>query len=189
LTDRFRQFIIRSAKWWFLPLANPNPAQQCAGFFVCGNRCRSPSATAVCAWIPRGWLTFTRRGNVPGFLFMPQRPKRPCTHPGCGVLTDTGRCVEHQRKPWSRSVEVKRVRGRALQTRRQRWFSEYPLCVRCLAVGRAAVAVELDHVIPLAAGGADDDSNFQGLCADCHQQKGNEDRRKYGAGNRPASIA
>src|SRR5512143_494414 len=26
----------------------------------------------------------------------PRAPKRPCSHPGCGVLTDSGKCERHR---------------------------------------------------------------------------------------------
>jgi 5-methylcytosine-specific restriction endonuclease McrA len=31
------------------------------------------------------------------------------------------------------------------------------------------VAVEIDHELPLAKGGADDPANLRPLCADCHR--------------------
>lgn len=37
------------------------------------------------------------------------------------------------------------------------------------------MAVELDHIVPLFKGGADDDSNLQGLCSPCHAAKTAED--------------
>lgn len=36
---------------------------------------------------------------------------------------------------------------------------------------RVTAAVEVDHVVPLSKGGADDDDNRQGLCVPCHQAK------------------
>jgi 5-methylcytosine-specific restriction protein A len=50
-------------------------------------------------------------------------------------------------------------------------FSRHPLCVKCLEEDRAIAATERDHVIPLAEGGADDESNEQALCAACHETK------------------
>jgi len=34
-----------------------------------------------------------------------------------------------------------------------------------------SVAEELDHVVPLFKGGADDETNLQGLCKECHHRK------------------
>lgn len=64
-----------------------------------------------------------------------------------------------------------RIRGRALQERRQRWFEKRPLCVMCQAQGRTTLATELDHITPLCAGGPDTETNLQGLCSDCHKVK------------------
>ncbi|MGC4366522.1 HNH endonuclease [Hydrogenophaga sp. R2] len=61
--------------------------------------------------------------------------------------------------------------GRKLQEARARLFSDNPLCVRCSQLGRVTLATERDHVIPLSEGGTDNDSNVQGLCHDCHEEK------------------
>lgn len=71
---------------------------------------------------------------------------------------------------------MKRTRGRKLQERRSLWFSINPLCVHCKAQGRVTAATELDHILALENGGADDDpDNWQGLCSDCHKEKTAED--------------
>jgi 5-methylcytosine-specific restriction protein A len=41
----------------------------------------------------------------------------------------------------------------------------------CHAAGRVVLATQRDHVVPLAEGGRDDDSNIQPLCEDCHRSK------------------
>jgi 5-methylcytosine-specific restriction protein A len=68
-------------------------------------------------------------------------------------------------------VQVERIRGRALQALRNRLLSDHPLCVMCLGSGRVKAATELDHIIALTNGGSNDDTNLQGLCADCHKAK------------------
>lgn len=50
-------------------------------------------------------------------------------------------------------------------------FKRFPLCVKCLEQGRAVAATERDHVTPLEEGGADDETNEQALCAECHEVK------------------
>lgn len=55
------------------------------------------------------------------------------------------------------------------------WFAIHPLCVRCDAAGRITAATELDHILPLYKGGADDETNLQGLCEQCHKDKTAED--------------
>lgn len=67
-----------------------------------------------------------------------------------------------------------RMAGRALQDRRARWFARFPLCVQCQAGGitlPVPMATQLDHIIPLELGGADDATNLQGLCDAHHLAK------------------
>lgn len=68
-------------------------------------------------------------------------------------------------------MPVERVRGRALQALRSRLLRAKPLCVMCDAQGRVRAATELDHVVALVNGGTNDESNLQGLCAECHDIK------------------
>lgn len=105
---------------------------------------------------------------------MPKAAPKPCSHPGCGVLVHDGtsRCPKHPGKVWTKSpLATKRVTGRRLQALRAELFKSQPLCVECQRAGRVRVATQRDHVIPLAEGGADDESNVQPLCADCHEVK------------------
>ena len=55
--------------------------------------------------------------------------------------------------------------------RRKRLLAAQPLCVHCLQTGRIVLAIELDHITPLAKGGSDTDDNLQPLCAACHTKK------------------
>lgn len=54
---------------------------------------------------------------------------------------------------------------------RAKLFKREPLCVQCKAEGRACIATQRDHRIPLAEGGLDDESNEQALCDACHDAK------------------
>lgn len=104
---------------------------------------------------------------------MPVSAPRPCTHKGCRRLVrdGSGRCADHPREPWVRVIPVKRITGRRLQAMRASLFSRNPLCVECQKVGRVAPATQRDHIVPLAEGGADDETNEQGLCDECHETK------------------
>lgn len=64
-----------------------------------------------------------------------------------------------------------RMRGGNLQRRNDRFLRRYPLCRRCEELGFVEPAVQCDHVVPLWAGGVDDESNLQGLCIPCHDAK------------------
>jgi 5-methylcytosine-specific restriction enzyme A len=75
----------------------------------------------------------------------------------------------------SRFDNSQRIRGRKLIERRALWFMQHPLCVMCKREGRVSMATELDHIVALANGGKDDETNLQGLCADHHRIKTNND--------------
>jgi 5-methylcytosine-specific restriction protein A len=64
----------------------------------------------------------------------------------------------------------KRIRGRrAVALRKRRLYNE-PLCRMCKAEGRTTIATVPDHIVPLAKGGEDVDSNIRCLCAKHHDQ-------------------
>ena len=105
---------------------------------------------------------------------MPKAAPKPCNYPGCGVLVrdGSGRCSKHPKPQWSKSgTATKRITGRKLQAMRADLFARDPLCAECKRQGRVTLATERDHITPLAEDGADDDSNVQGLCFDCHEAK------------------
>ena len=54
--------------------------------------------------------------------------------------------------------------GRRLQALRAALFEREPYCRVCAAAGRTTLATIRDHVVNLAEGGLDDDSNVQPLC-------------------------
>lgn len=45
------------------------------------------------------------------------------------------------------------------------------LCQPCLKRGRTELATEVDHIIPKAKGGTDDEANCQAICRACHADK------------------
>lgn len=102
-----------------------------------------------------------------------ERPKLASLQPSVGMVKPSLGTIQP-------SPITQRMRGRKLQTRRQRWFSLHPLCIKCDEQGRVRPATELDHTVPLFKGGADDETNLQGLCATCHAEKTAEDLKGTG---------
>ncbi len=66
---------------------------------------------------------------------------------------------------------TERLRGRAGVAQRKRRLYAEPLCRDCKAKGITTVSVTIDHIKPMAMGGADTDDNCQALCQDCHDIK------------------
>ena len=114
---------------------------------------------------------------------MPSLPPKPCVHPGCGKLvTDgSGRCAQHPKKAWVSAKPTQRLRGRAGQQRRREWLTMNPHCAHCLEAGQHRLGSIVDHVIPLAEGGADDCTNLQTLCTD-HDKIKTQAEAKRGRG-------
>ncbi|WP_246346729.1 HNH endonuclease [Sphingomonas endophytica] len=66
---------------------------------------------------------------------------------------------------------TQRLRGRAGQRQRQRRLRRTNgLCELCLADGRTTEATIVDHIVPLAHGGSDEDDNTRNVCAE-HSRK------------------
>lgn len=57
-----------------------------------------------------------------------------------------------------------RLRGRAGQQARRRRLAAHPTCAECAKQGLVKATDQVDHIVPLFAGGEDVDSNVQGLC-------------------------
>jgi 5-methylcytosine-specific restriction protein A len=72
----------------------------------------------------------------------------------------------------------RRIRGRELQRLRAALFARQPWCVRCLKDGRRTRPTIRDHIVALAFGGRDDESNEQALCADCSTSKTEAESRR-----------
>ena len=80
---------------------------------------------------------------------MPRKPKRPCRFPGCPNLTDGVYCEEH-----AKVME-----------------QHYEKFQRGYSPGKRYGSVEeVHHIIPLAEGGTNDESNLMSLCRSCHEK-------------------
>jgi len=81
-----------------------------------------------------------------------------------------------------------RLRGRkAVEVRARRMARTHGYCEMCEGKGLYGVkATVVDHAIPLAKGGSDDDGNTRNLCAECHRRVTAE---QFGTRYRPAISA
>lgn len=52
------------------------------------------------------------------------------------------------------------------------------LCQLCKQKGRITEATEMDHIVNVAEGGTDDESNLQALCTPCHDAKSQAEARR-----------
>ena len=64
-----------------------------------------------------------------------------------------------------------RLRGRRAVAQRLRRLRAEPLCRDCAHAGIVREATVPDHIVPLAHGGSDEDSNIRCLCAECHLRR------------------
>ena len=81
------------------------------------------------------------------------------------------------------AAEIRAARSTArYQRERAAFLAENPLCAACLRDGRHVGADDLDHVVPVEAGGSYWDwSNWQGLCRPCHEAKTAAENARRGA--------
>ncbi len=111
---------------------------------------------------------------------MPMRSRSACSVPGCPELAvRAGRCDRHARfyqsrrarqYDSSRGTASQRGYGSDWQKQRAAFLAENPYCVSC-----GAPATVVDHVIRRRAGGQDEPSNYQAMCARCHGVKSLQD--------------
>ena len=116
---------------------------------------------------------------------MPSAAPKPCAHIGCGKLVRDGRyCSAHQGdKKQGRFADSQRgsrhERGYGTAWDKLRLVilaRDNGLCVLCHEAGRLTPAAQVDHIIPKAEGGTDQESNLQSVCVPCHRAK--TDREK-----------
>lgn len=115
---------------------------------------------------------------------MPQRPRKPCAHPGCPELVDPSEmyCAAHKALH-PEPVRSASSRGYGPQWRRvsRQYLAAHPLCVRCLSRGVYTKATVVDHIRPHRGDPALfwDQSNWQSLCKRCHDRKTAREDRNY----------
>lgn len=120
---------------------------------------------------------------------MPIAPKRPCSAPGCGALTDAGRCPKHANAAeHSRGSASSRGYGRRWQEASKGFLRAHPLC-QCGDCDegrkRVTIATVVDHIVPHRGDMALfwNQANWQAMSKPCHDRKtATEDG---GLGNEP----
>jgi 5-methylcytosine-specific restriction enzyme A len=116
---------------------------------------------------------------------------RPCTQPGCPALVLKGRCPQHTTENQRqidryRGSRHERNYGTEWERKRERILErDFHLCQVCLV----RTASEVDHRIPRALGGSEEDSNLQSICSTCHDEKtGRETGARYRARGAAAHV-
>jgi 5-methylcytosine-specific restriction protein A len=114
---------------------------------------------------------------------MPTLAPKPCCQ--CGVLVSDGttRCEAHKARPGSfadRSRGTRQQRGYGAEWDRLRELvmqRDAGLCQPCRRHGILHLAHAVDHVVPKARGGTDEESNLQAICRPAHQAKTDAEKR------------
>jgi 5-methylcytosine-specific restriction enzyme A len=118
-----------------------------------------------------------------------KRRLAPCAEHGCPELTRDGRCEQHKRKAWEGSTRSQHqtISGSANQKRRRRILEA--LLYTCHVCGKTG-ADQVDHVVPLGEGGADEDYNLAPIHAEpCHREKTADEARRARVGGAPGSTS
>ncbi len=117
---------------------------------------------------------------------MPYAAPRPCTHPGCSALVHGGsRCPKHpyvmQRRAAAREYN-KWYKTARWRKNRASFLARNPLCVKHYAKGQMVPATVVDHKIPHKGDETLfwDQTNWQGMCTRCHNQKTAKQDGGYG---------
>lgn len=116
------------------------------------------------------------------------KPKRPCGHAGCRVITDTRYCPQHEqqyRKEKDKYRGSANERGYTKQWSRtsKRFLMENPLCVQCESERFVRAAQVTDHIIP-HKGNMElfwNQDNWQPLCKRHHDIKTVREDGGFGA--------
>jgi len=112
-------------------------------------------------------------------------PVRLCAVESCGQPANLerryrGRCAKHfrEREQRTRPIGYSTYRSKRWRMLAKRVKFEQPLCPGLPGEpGCGAIATEVDHIVPLAAGGQPfARSNVQALCASCHARKTRAER-------------
>ena len=60
--------------------------------------------------------------------------------------------------------------GRSWKKIRERYVQLHPFCEECMKHGALVMTEQVHHIVPLAEGGTNDESNLMSLCKSCHSR-------------------
>lgn len=106
-----------------------------------------------------------RAASAPGWM------KRRCLD--CGAFSSRSRCPQCtavRRRPRDRQNNAARG-GSGWTWQRTRKAVLERDGHRCLACGATGVRFEVDHIVPLAAGGSNEPANLRTMCVLCHRAR------------------
>jgi len=121
-----------------------------------------------------------------GRIEMPRKPKRPCSHPGCPLLTETRFCAAHQKleskryEKYQRDPASRKRYNNAWRRIPAAYIAVHSLCARCEKAGRLTPAREVHHIVPIASGGTHADENLMSLCKSCHSEISAREGKRWG---------
>lgn len=80
--------------------------------------------------------------------------------------------AKRESRKWKQNPEGSRLTGRKLQRRNKRILERDQYTCQNVQCGHVGIDLHVDHKVPIARGGTDEDSNLQALCIGCNQAKG-----------------
>lgn len=158
-----------------------SPSHRSAAHLVRPGRGASSSPKVEAA--PGSWLALSPATQAP---LMPRAPKK-CADPGCTVRVVARTYCDAHTPKWKGRTASSRARRDPKQ--RARILARDPVCrcrgcKRCTPAGCTRPSTIDDHILNVARGGTDDDTNRQGLCAPCSDAK-TQNEARIGRGLRP----
>lgn len=108
---------------------------------------------------------------------MPKAAPKPCVMCATLVYDGTSRCAAHKVLAGSfadkrRGSSQERGYGRQwVHARNRVMLRDCGICQPCKADGIVHMGTEVDHIVPKAEGGTDDDANLQTICKARHRAK------------------
>lgn len=69
------------------------------------------------------------------------------------------------------TVERRSAAAAAIRVYRRQFIEQSGslFCMQCQRAGSETTTIEIHHIIPVSAGGSDDDTNLVTLCSECHK--------------------